>query len=27
MHQDGTGPQPGQNLNISELLIGFDFDF
>jgi len=27
LHQDGTGPQPGQNLNTSELLIGFDFDF
>jgi hypothetical protein len=27
MHQDGTGPQPGQNLNSSELLLGFDFDF
>jgi hypothetical protein len=27
LHQDGTGPQPGENLNSSELLIGFDFDF
>jgi hypothetical protein len=27
LHQDGTGPQPGQNVNSSELLIGFDFDF
>jgi len=27
LHQVGTGPQPGQNLNTSELLIGFDFDF
>jgi hypothetical protein len=27
LHQDGTGPVPGQNLNVSELLIGFDFDF
>jgi len=26
-HTDGTGPVPGTNLNISELLIGFDFDF
>jgi hypothetical protein len=27
LHQDGTGPQTGENLNTSELLIGFDFDF
>jgi len=28
MHQDGTGPVFGvENLNSSELLIGFDFDF
>jgi hypothetical protein len=27
IHQDGTGPQPGENLNSSELLLGFDFDF
>ncbi len=28
MHQDGTGPVYGvENLNSSELLIGFDFDF
>jgi len=27
LHRVGTGPQPGQNLNISELLIGFDLDF
>ena len=27
LHQDGTGPEPGQNLNVSELLLGFDFDF
>jgi hypothetical protein len=27
LHQDGTGPNPGENLNSSELLIGFDFDF
>jgi hypothetical protein len=27
LHQDGTGPQPGENVNSSELLIGFDFDF
>src|SRR5580658_6318347 len=26
-HRDGTGPEPGQNLNVSELLIGFDFAF
>ena len=24
LHQDGTGPVPGQSLNVSELLIGFD---
>lgn len=27
LHQDGTGPQTGENLNSSELLLGFDFDF
>jgi hypothetical protein len=27
IHQDGTGPNPGENLNNSELLLGFDFDF
>jgi hypothetical protein len=27
LHQDGTGPNPGENINSSELLIGFDFDF
>jgi hypothetical protein len=27
LHQDGTGPLPGQNVNTSELLLGFDFDF
>jgi hypothetical protein len=27
LHQDGTGPIPGTNVNASELLIGFDFDF
>jgi hypothetical protein len=27
LHQDGTGPVTGQNLDTSELLIGFDFDF
>jgi hypothetical protein len=27
LHQDGTGPIPGTNINTSELLIGFDFDF
>ncbi|HEX8815297.1 MAG TPA: hypothetical protein VF753_07345 [Terriglobales bacterium] len=27
IHYDGLGPQPGQNLNSSELLMGFDFDF
>jgi hypothetical protein len=27
MHTDGTSPVPGMNLNVSELLIGFDFDF
>jgi len=27
LHQDGTGPEPGQNINSSELLLGFDFDF
>jgi hypothetical protein len=27
MHEDGVGPQPGENLNSSELLLGFDFDF
>jgi hypothetical protein len=26
-HQDGTGALPGQNLNVSELLLGFDFAF
>jgi hypothetical protein len=26
MHQDGTSPTGG-NLNSSELLLGFDFDF
>jgi hypothetical protein len=25
-HQDGTAPD-GTNLNVSELLTGFDFDF
>jgi hypothetical protein len=30
MHQDGTGPYLGignANVNTSELLLGFDFDF
>jgi hypothetical protein len=27
LHQDGTGPILGQNINTSELLLGFDFDF
>jgi len=27
LHQDGTGPLPGENLNTSEILLGFDFDF
>ena len=27
LHQDGTGPISGQNLNTSEVLLGFDFDF
>jgi hypothetical protein len=27
LHQDGTGPTLGANLNTSELLTGFDFDF
>jgi hypothetical protein len=27
LHQDGTGPQPGENINTSEILIGFDFAF
>jgi len=27
LHQDGTGPIPGTNINTSELLLGFDFDF
>ena len=27
LHQDGTGPIPGTNINTSELLFGFDFDF
>jgi hypothetical protein len=27
LHQDGTGPNPGENINSSELLMGFDFDF
>jgi hypothetical protein len=27
MHQDGTGVVPGTNINFSELLLGFDFDF
>jgi hypothetical protein len=27
LHQDGTGPTPNSNINTSELLIGFDFDF
>jgi hypothetical protein len=30
LHQDGTGPTLGQtspNINTSELLVGFDFDF
>src|SRR5580704_14938056 len=27
LHRDGVGPQPGQNLDVSELLLGFDFDF
>jgi len=27
LHSDGTGPTPGSNVNTSELLIGFDFDF
>jgi hypothetical protein len=27
LHQDGTGPIPGTNINTSEVLLGFDFDF
>jgi hypothetical protein len=27
LHSDGTGPIPGTNINTSELLFGFDFDF
>jgi hypothetical protein len=27
LHFDGTGPVTGTNINTSELLIGFDFDF
>lgn len=27
LHQNGTGPQPGENLNTGEILIGFDFAF
>ena len=27
LHSDGTGPVAGTNINTSELLIGFDFDF
>jgi hypothetical protein len=27
MKQDGTGPNPGENLDSSELLLGFDFAF
>jgi len=27
LHQDGTGVIPGTNINTSELLFGFDFDF
>ena len=27
LHQDGTGVVPGTNINSSELLLGFDFDF
>jgi hypothetical protein len=27
IHRDGVGPEPGQNLNESELLLGIDFDF
>jgi len=27
LHQDGTGVVPGTNINTSELLAGFDFDF
>jgi hypothetical protein len=30
LHQDGTGPTLGlssANINTSELLLGFDFDF
>lgn len=27
LHQDGTGVVPGTNINTSELLLGFDFDF
>ena len=27
LHSDGTGPVTGTNINTSELLIGFDFDF
>jgi hypothetical protein len=27
LHQDGTGPVAGTNVNTSELLVGFDFDF
>ncbi len=23
LHQDGTGPQPGENINTSEVLLGF----
>jgi hypothetical protein len=26
LHQDGTSPS-GNNINTSELLLGFDFDF
>jgi hypothetical protein len=27
IHRDGVGPQPGENVNSSELLMGIDFDF
>ena len=30
LHQDGTGPlvgSPSNNINTSEVLMGFDFDF
>ncbi|MGB9198007.1 MAG: hypothetical protein WCB53_13885 [Terriglobales bacterium] len=27
LHSDGTGVVPGTNINTSELLLGFDFDF